>query len=207
MKDRRPDNDRPIKGVLAQELREVLPDAVSVMPNIIPNILQDAASVEWSEGTRSVVVHMASALGIQKGERIRLEADGMVREVQVTDVPDDKTFSYAGSMAAPKKVRVIGREVKDFLSVDYQQVYMTAVSALQEVDRRLQAVDQRVQEVEKRELRVAELEKKAAARVEGLERDMAELRKLVASMQSTKGKAESASTAPSTTPVVVVKSR
>ena len=106
----------------------------------------------------------------------------------------------------PKAVVLIGREVKDFLSVDYQQIYMTAISALQEVDRRLQAVDQRVQEVEKREARVADLEKKAA-RVENLERDMAELRKLVAGMQAAKDKTESASVSPVSPSVSVVTAR
>lgn len=195
------------KGVIAQELQQVLPDAVMKSANVIPNIQQDAVTLEWAETQKAVTVRLGSRHGISMGNHVRLKVDGELREVVAASVPDEKSFTYTGAMEAPKTIRVIGHEVKDFLSVDYQQINMTAVSALQEVDRRLQAVDQRVQEVEKRELRVAELEKKAAARVEGLERDMAELRKLVASMQSTKGKAESASAAPSTTPVVVVKSR
>ncbi|MEI6342940.1 MAG: tail fiber domain-containing protein [Verrucomicrobiota bacterium] len=187
MKDRNPNDQRVIKGVIAQELRESLPDAVAEIPNIIPSAPVEAASVERAPGVAPVVAKFAAPHGIQKGDRVRLEIDGRTQDVNVTEVVDDRTLAFEGGIEVPKTVRVVGREVKDFLNVDYQQIYMTAVSALQEVDRRLQAVDQRVQEVEKREARMADLEKKAA-RVENLERDVAELRKLMAAIQSGAGK-------------------
>jgi hypothetical protein len=103
--------------------------------------------------------------------------DGRTEEAQILNVPDEKSIELSSSpTSAPKQVRVIGRQVDDFQSVDYQQVYMTAISALQQVDRRLQLVEQR-------EAKVMELERKAA-RVESLERDVAELRKLVAGIQA-----------------------
>ena len=168
---------RPTKGVIAQELGEVLPNAVSLSRNIIPVPAQDAVSVEKDGLQSPVVVRFAAAHGFQKDERLRLEIDGRTEEVQILNVPDEKSFELSGGpTSAPKQVRVIGREVDDFQSVDYQQIYMTAVSALQEVDRRLQVVEQR-------EAKVMELERKAA-RVESLERDVAELRKLVAGIQA-----------------------
>lgn len=207
MKDAGYQDERNYKGVIAQEVQELLPDAVTKSANVIPNIQQDAVVVEWAEAQKAVTVRLGSGHGISVGNRVRLKVDGEIREVVAASIPDEKSFTYTGSTEAPKAIRVIGHEVKDFLSVDYQQINMTAVSALQEVDRRLQAVDQRVQEVEKRELRVAELEKKAAARVEGLEREMAELRKLVAGIQSAKGKTESAAVTPAASSVAVANAR
>jgi hypothetical protein len=216
MKGQKPDDKRTSKGVIAQELREALPNAVMEMANIIPITPIEAVSAERGPGVSPVVAKFAAPHGIQKGDRIRLELDGGTQDVVVAAVADDRTLAYDGGIDAPKHLRVIGREVKDFLSVDYQQIYMTAVSALQEVDRRLQAVDQRVQEVEKREARVTELEakmarvadlEKKAARVENLERDMAELRKLVAGMQAAKEKTESASVSPASSSVSVVTAR
>ena len=216
MKDAGYKDERNHKGVIAQELQPLLPDAVTQTVNVIPNIQQDAASVEWAEAQKIVTVRLGSGHGISVGNRVRLKVDGKIREVVAASIPDEKSFTYTGSVEAPTAIRVIGREVKDFLSVDYQQINMTAVSALQEVDRRLQAVDQRVQEVEKREARVTELEakmarladlEKKAARVENLERDMAELRKLVAGMQAAKDKTESASVSPASPSVSVVTAR
>jgi Chaperone of endosialidase len=180
---------RPTKGVIAQELGEVLPNAVSLSRNIIPVPAQDAVSVEKDGPQSPVVVRFAAAHGFQKDERLRLEIDGRTEEVQILNVPDEKSFELSGGpTSAPKQVRVIGREVDDFQSVDYQQIYMTAISALQDVDRRLQVVEQR-------EARMETLERKAA-RVETLENDVAQLRKLVADIQATSRKAaESASTA------------
>jgi hypothetical protein len=168
---------RPSKGVIAQELREVLPNAVSTGSNIIPVPAQDAVSVAKDGPKSPLIVRFAAAHGFQKDERLRLEMDGRTEEVQILNVPDEKSVELSGSpTSAPKQVRVIGRQVDDFQSVDYQQIYMTAISALQDVDRRLQVVEQR-------EAKVMELERKAA-RVESLERDVAELRKLVAGIQA-----------------------
>ena len=206
MKDRNPNDKRVIKGVIAQELRQALPDAVGEMPNIIPIAPIEAASIERAPGVAPIVAKFAAPHGIQKGDRIRLDLDGRTQDVNVTEVVDDRTLAFEGGIEVPKTVRVVGREVKDFLHVDYQQVYMTAVSALQEVDRRLQAVDQRVQEVEKREARMADLEKKAA-RVENLERDVAELRKLMAAIQSGAGKGATSASADGSSSGAVALSR
>jgi len=111
---------------------------------------------------------------------VRMDSDGRLRDVVVGAVPDETSFSFAGDGSVPRKVRVIGREVKDFLAVDYPQIFMTAVSALQQVDRR-------VQDLEKREARMEELERKAA-RVDAMDRDLAELKKLVAALATVGGK-------------------
>ncbi|MFM8418526.1 MAG: tail fiber domain-containing protein [Verrucomicrobiota bacterium] len=191
MKGRRPGDQRRFKGVIAQELRNTMPDAVAVGPNIIPTSPRDAVAIEWAGVGQLVTVRLGERHGIGKGERVLIEVDGQESSVIAAEVPNEESFSYAGAGDAPKAVRLIGREVKDFLSVDYQQIYMTAVSALQEVDRRLGVVEQRearVAELERKAARVdaldrdvAELTKKAA-QVAALERDVAELRKLLSSM-------------------------
>ena len=180
---------RTVKGVIAQELQPVLPEAITISVNIIPCDPIKASRIEWKGAEKPTLVVTDVEHGLKVGENIRLEVDGQPTSTSVTTVPDARSFTVSaiGMSQSPKSVALVGREVKDFLNVDYQQIYMTAVSALQEVDRRLQAVDQRVQEVEKREARMADLEKKAA-RVENLERDVAELRKLMAAIQSGAGK-------------------
>ena len=148
----------------------------------------EAVSIEGG-GKNTVVCTFATNHGLRVGDTLRTELDGQSQEVKVSQIVDDKSLAFlCETDGTPKKVRVVGRQVSDFLSVDYQQIYMTAVSALQEVDRRLQVVEQR-------EARLETLERKAA-RVETLENDVAQLRKLVADIQATSRKAaESASTA------------
>jgi len=180
MKDRTPDDSRQFKGVLAQELQKVLPDAVTASVNVVPDILQEALVVEQTGPGNTTLVRVAKPHGLHPGERVRMDSDGRLRDVVVGAVPDETSFSFAGDGSVPRKVRVIGREVKDFLAVDYPQIFMTAVSALQQVDRR-------VQDLEKREARMEELERKAA-RVDAMDRDLAELKKLVAALATVGGK-------------------
>jgi hypothetical protein len=175
------------KGVIAQELSEVLPNAITSLTNVVDIAPLEAVSIEG--GSRNpLMCTFGTDHGLKMNEMCRVELDGQRQEVRVTQVVDEKSVAFqATTDATPKKVRLTGRQVSDFLSVDYQQIYMTAVSALQEVDRRLQVVEQR-------EARLETLERKAA-RVETLENDVAQLRKLVADIQATSRKAaESAST-------------
>jgi hypothetical protein len=182
------DRQRIDKGVIAQEIREVLPNAINSLTNVVAIAPLEAVSIQGGS-TNPVVCTFGTDHGLKMNEMCRVELDGELKEVRVTQIVDEKSVAFQTTTdATPKKVRLTGRQVSDFLSVDYQQIYMTAVSALQEVDRRLQVVEQR-------EARMETLERKAA-RVETLENDVAQLRKLVADIQATSRKAaESASTA------------
>lgn len=199
-----PLENRPCtKGVIAQEIQKTMPESVRTVTGMVPwEGDQTVIKLEWKSAEKAVSVQMASPHQLTVGDRLKMAVDGTQVMGTVEAVMDDKTFTISGMglVAAPKSASVIGREVKDFLSVDYQQIYMTAVSALQEVDRRVQAL-------EKREAAVLELEKKAA-RVDALERDVAELRKLVAALATPAGKDKaSASLAPGPDSVSVAKAR
>ena len=182
------ERQQAIKGVIAQELREVLPNAITSVTNVLDIAPLEAVSIEGGS-KETLMCTFGTDHGLKMNDRCQVELDGQRQEVRVTQVVDEKSVAFqATTLDRPKKVRLMGRQVNDFLTVDYQQVYMTAVSALQEVDRRLQVVEQR-------EARLETLERKAA-RVETLENDVAQLRKLVADIQATSRKAaESASTA------------
>ena len=182
LKDKTMSTRMPVKGVLAQELRELLPGAVGELQRVLPNIQQTADTVSWKGAGTPLEVHLPVAHGLKKGDVVQVELDGGIHQSDVEAVRDEQTFSVTGVATEPKTARVIGKRESGVLAVDYQQVYMTAISALQEVDRRLVLV-------EKREARMAELESKAT-RVEALERDLAELRKLVLSIPGASGKAK-----------------
>lgn len=177
------------KGVIAQEVREVLPHAVTTTINTIAIDALEAVSIEQGGGN-TVACTFATKHGLRVGDILRAELDGKSQEVKVSQVVDDKSLAFlCETDGTPKKVRVVGRQVSDFLSVDYQQVYMTAVSALQEVDRRLQLVEQR------------------EARMETLENELAQLRKVVADIQASSKKAAESASATGTAPVSVASGR
>jgi hypothetical protein len=176
-----------VKGVLAHELRDVLPVAVSIGSGFVPLLEQPVLELLASEPGRIVKARFKTPHVLKNGQRIEALADGVTKILTVHEVVDERTICIEGLEEAPAVLHLTGKEVEDFLSVDYNQIFMLAVSGLQEVDRRLQEVEkrelkleglekalQRIDELEKRAARVGELEAQAA-RLQVLEQRMIQL--------------------------------
>ena len=130
------------KKVIAQQVEKVFPQAVSKSTEVVPDIYQKATQKDgWVQ----------LATNLKQGERVRLIGDKNEGIHEVLEVTKDKfrtDFKPEGG-----QVFVYGREVKDFRSVDYEEISMLNVSATQELARKVKA-----QESELTELR-AELAK------------------------------------------------
>jgi hypothetical protein len=117
------------KKVVAQQVEQVFPQAVSQMTDVVPDIFKPAAMADgW------VVLDTDLAVG----DRIRLITDKGHRAVHtVTAVaPGRFRTDFAGDGG---RLFVYGREVRDFRVVDYEAIAMLNVSATQELHRRLDA--------------------------------------------------------------------
>ena len=174
-------SDREHRGLVAQELEKVLPEVVSQGTEFVPDIYARATAVHFDAAKQKLTIELDDSHGLKVDDRVSLimEPDGKVEAV-VSGVPTSKSF-VVKSEKGSKRVFVFGKQVKDFRTVDYDQVFSTGISALQELDRQVQVLKQS-------EARIAELEKKAAAfagleqkasRVDSLEREVAELKSLV----------------------------
>jgi hypothetical protein len=124
LKDRLLHGGRPQKKLIAQQVKSSYPQAVSQGTNVIPDILQKAVCEDgW--------VELASDL--QVGERIRLLGS---QEEIITEVLELRPGGFRTAFKpADGKVYVYGREVDDFLCVDYDAIAMLNVSATQQVKR------------------------------------------------------------------------
>lgn len=151
------------KGLIAQEVEKVFPQAVNQHTDVIPDIYKPARCQNgW--------VELATTL--KKGERVRLvaaKADGIHEVLEVT--ADKFRTDFTPEVG---ELFVFGREVKDFRALDYNAIGVLNISATQELARRLE-------KLETREAHVAALEQKAA-RVMSLEREVDDLKKLVAKL-------------------------
>lgn len=174
MKDRAVLGDKVHKGFIAQEVQAVIPEAVNQDRGFIPNIYARAERLQFDAGAKTLRVSMAKAHGLQVGDRVRLITDGASLEQEVSEVSDEDTFVLAGVSADPKRAFVYGKQVNDFLSVDYNRIFSTGISAIQELAKR-------VEKLEARESHLAALEEKSA-RVATLEQEVTELKKMVAQL-------------------------
>lgn len=133
------------KGLIAQELQSVFPDAVSKQTEFIPSIFSLPESVLFENGF--AIIQMKMAHGLISGEKVRLynETKEIIKEVEVID---DKTFSIQELEDVSQSIFVYGKEVDDFMVVDYNKVFCLNVSATQEIDRKVNRL-----EIENRALR------------------------------------------------------
>ncbi|MEM6344372.1 MAG: tail fiber domain-containing protein, partial [Bacteroidota bacterium] len=119
----------PVKKVIAQQVAEVYPQAVTNdLTEVVPDIYQRAAVQDgW--------IMLATNLTV--GERVKLisEHSNEVYEVIAVEAHRFQVSSLASqnaSLAQTQSVFVFGREVKDFHTVDYEAISMLNVSATQE---------------------------------------------------------------------------
>ena len=111
------------KKITGQQVEKVFPQAVSKNTEVVPDIYQ-AASIQdgW----------IALATDLKKGERVKLITpngeEGVHEILEVAPGKFRTDFKSEGNM-----VFVYGREVNDFLTVDYGAISMLNVSATQQI--------------------------------------------------------------------------
>jgi hypothetical protein len=110
------------KKVIAQQVEEVYPQAVSRQKGVLPDIYQKARVKEgW--------VQLATDLKV--GERVRLI---LPSGDSVEDVLEVRSDSFRTNLKTPADELVVyGREVSDFRNVDYTAISMLNVSATQQL--------------------------------------------------------------------------
>lgn len=131
------------KKVIGQQIEKVFPQAVTKVTDVVPDIYQQAS-------IRDGWVTLATEL--KTGDRVKLITEQGESIHEVLEATPDKfrvDFNHEAD-----QVFVYGREVNDFLTVDYDAISMLNVSATQQLKKEL---DQEVKalRVENAELRAA----------------------------------------------------
>lgn len=142
-----------VLGFIAQEVAEVLPDAVSITNAVIPNIQIEASVKKIDEEKFEFTLKEPYVVTV--GSKLELKGPKIGHmEVEVISVTDDTTFTGTAEDFDIEKVgdRVIvyGEYVDDFHNLDKNAIFTVATAALQEVDRQLQAEKEKVKSLEER---------------------------------------------------------
>ncbi|HET6975849.1 MAG TPA: tail fiber domain-containing protein [Pyrinomonadaceae bacterium] len=135
------------KKVIGQQVEKVFPQAVSRQTGCVPDIYQRAAIEDgW----------VALATDLKQGDRVKLITEKGASVHEVFEVAADKFRVGADSEGELEgdKVFVFGREVDDFLSVDYDAISMLNISATQQLKKEMDQ-DLKALRVENTELRAA----------------------------------------------------
>ena len=166
---------RAQKGFIAQEVQQVIPEAVMSGSGYIPNIFADAASVNYEAANQRVTLSLSKPHGLQKGDKVRLltEKAGAL-ELTVTSAASAEEFTVGACAKEPGRIFVYGKHVDDLLNLNYDRIFSTGIGAIQELSKR-------VVQLEENQRHLAELQKKAD-RVDALETQLAELKRVIATL-------------------------
>ncbi|RAK63226.1 tail fiber domain-containing protein [Hymenobacter edaphi] len=143
MRDRVQYGSRQFKKVIAQEVEQVFPQAVSQHSGFLPDIYAQAANVEMeADSLLRLTLPAAPATAAKAGQRIRLitkagEVVGTVKAARGTTLLVRGARQLAG-----QQVFVFGLEHPDVRTVDYEALAMLNVSATQELARQLAELQQ-----------------------------------------------------------------
>ena len=121
--------NRHQKKLIAQELKEVYPDAVNQNEGVIPNVYETAKAVQIAGNT--TIVTTGKAHGFKTGDMVKLVLAKGTEKMLAVKVIDEHHFSVDEKIS--DQVFVYGKKVNDLLNVDYDAVSMLNVSATQEL--------------------------------------------------------------------------
>ncbi len=112
----------PHKKLVAQQVEQIFPQAVSTLTEVVPDIFHQATvSADW----------LILATDLKEGERVRLISADADDVYEVLEATSEKFRTQL--KVSEKQVFVYGREVSDFRTLDYDAIAMLNVSATQQI--------------------------------------------------------------------------
>jgi hypothetical protein len=147
-----------VYGFIAQEVREVFPEATQIGTNTIPNIM-DVGLV--SEGNVITFDSFDTSSLTRKDAVLEcLDSDATTHFFKVKEVIDDKSLRVENDLSEisclteegrhGKYINIRGERVDDFVHLNKDAIWTVATSALQEVDRKVTALEARISALEKK---------------------------------------------------------
>ncbi|NQX02334.1 tail fiber domain-containing protein [bacterium] len=159
MKDRIANGESVYKGLIAQQVEQVMPEAVTRSEDYIPDIYSRATGLDFDSAKNQLTVDLGHSHKLVAGDWVRLHTEKGLSEVEIVATPSDSSFVVAAPEAVTE-VFVYGHRVNDLLAVDYDRVFTTGIGAIQELSKKL---DEKETVIAALEARLSALEKRVSA--------------------------------------------
>ena len=123
--------ERTYTGLVAQEVKEVFPAAVSTHEGVIPDVFQVPTSFSGR-----VCQFTNKIEGLQVGARVKVLDESVEKFLEVVRVSEFE-IEFDSEIDGPK-VFVYGQAVKDLHTVSYDRLVPVLISAVQELSKKLE---------------------------------------------------------------------
>ena len=141
-------------GFIAQEVKEILPMAVSLQKSIIPNEMRTLTDISWNGNTLHTDLQDVS--GVKYRFYVSNDVSGNDEIKKEIIGNSDNSFTFDSSY---NNVFIYGKEVDDFHTLDKQKIFALHHSAIQELDRLVQDLRTKDEKIVELKHEVAELQK------------------------------------------------
>jgi hypothetical protein len=123
------------QGFIAQDVEKVLPQAVSLTKDFIPDIYEGATDLQLLPAGK-LKIYLKSIGKISVGDTLKMivPSGDMIRTVET--IQADGSFVVGDVKEAPVFLFVYGKLVNDFRSIDYNRLFTAGIGAIQELDRK-----------------------------------------------------------------------
>ena len=151
--DKVADGDELVYGLIAQEVKEIIPEAITLGTAYIPSIYKMATSVELSEDETNVIItiDIPETSELKVGGKVELVVEDM-KEKHTTTVVSFTSYELVvpkwDGFDETKNVFVVGPEVNDYHTLDKPYLAVVCMGGIQELSARNDALTERVTALE-----------------------------------------------------------
>lgn len=145
------------KGLIAQDVEKIYPNAVSQQIDFIPDIYQFTTDLSLDQGAKELTVGLTKAHGLKVGDEVQIftSEELIPTTVKVVRVPSPKEFIIGPWTTSIKRIFVYGKKVDDLRVLDYDQLFVIGLGAIQQLasekdeqDKKIAALEARLQKLE-----------------------------------------------------------
>ena len=145
------------KKLIAQEVKEIYPDAISLRTDYVPDVYAFATDIEFTEEDEFLTITLENVHELEKGQYVKIITDHGELRKEVIAVKSATTFVVKHNVQVDK-LFVFGKEVDDFHAIDYDAISMLNVSATQELAKQVEALQAENEQLKKQLERMKSLE-------------------------------------------------
>ena len=124
-------------GFIAQEVKEIMPMAVVIKKDIIPNEMRDLTDISWNNTT--LYTDISDCSGVKYRFYVTNDMDGTEGETLEIVGNSDDSFTFDTSY---NHVFCYGKEIDDLHTIDKQKLFALNFSATQELDKKVKQLEQ-----------------------------------------------------------------
>jgi hypothetical protein len=138
-------NDK-VYGFIAQQIREVIPEAVTIQKSYIPNVMLLA-----DYDNHIITLPSQPNYIIKQNDKIKCyDKDNKVINIEVLEVIDELTFKIKEleTEDTDNKIFIYGTEIDDFHTLDKSYIFTLNVCATQELHLKIKSQEARIKELE-----------------------------------------------------------